>query len=905
MLCLPLLAIATPLTGTKTIGGTTPDYATFTAAVADLQTNGVGTGGVTFSVRSGTYNERITINPVTGASSGNPIIFVKESGTVTIAAAGTTATNCALVTLHGADWITFDGIDVQDIGTGTNLNKYGYLLNSHTDNYGASHNTIQNLHITLQRTTANCVGIALLSTFNAPEGDNYNKLLNLKISNCQIGVRLDGDYITMSNYNEVGSTSTDVADANRFVIGSGGADDIRATGLYIHGQNNLIVHDIDVCNVTNLTAQPAFGVRFGDIGMGSQSNMGVCDFYRNRIYNISSRSSNTTIGVTKGISFEELGGYLTVYHIYDNFMWNLQSRNNGTGSANTLAVIGISSTDYDDFLMITKYHIIDHNTILLNLASYRTHCASTVMYLMPGTNDIHNNIIANITPNPAGGNNHTAMQDWAYLLGMGIVRYDYNLYYLSSTNPCLGITWPCDDRDPVSIEYTLAEWQVAPLNHVGEPNDPGRILDPHSIAGNPLFVNEDTAATDLHIQTNSGSPANNAATVVTWITTDIDGQTRSVTTPDIGADEGNFEIDYTQPQSNNSGPGNSNSWVPTLPPDPALPGGTHPAVNIAFPPAVEGTNPTSVTVRRDTPDNAINNWGVDRTQMTLALPGASSLNRVWEISETGGSNFMATILLYFVAADLPAGITDPVNQITEAKSKHGTNPWMTYPCVVTGPDGDGVYTATISGVSQFSVWGLHSNQVLPVEMTSFTAVAGNRRVTLRWRTETETNNDHYVLYRSTNAAMRGDVVAQVAGHGTTVTAHNYMFTDTRVQNGMTYYYRISDVDIQGVEELHPMVVHATPSIIATDIPTEFALVGNYPNPFNSSTTIQFAVPVKSEIRIDVFNTNGEFVGNVVTGTFNVGFHSVNWNANLLNSGTYFYRLTSGKTTVTKKLVFMK
>src|SRR5258708_2519593 len=77
-LCLVILLYsntiaAAPLTGTKTIGGTAPDYTSFISAVVDLNLNGVGTGGVTFLLRDGNYAGSITIQ-VTGTQA-NPIVF--------------------------------------------------------------------------------------------------------------------------------------------------------------------------------------------------------------------------------------------------------------------------------------------------------------------------------------------------------------------------------------------------------------------------------------------------------------------------------------------------------------------------------------------------------------------------------------------------------------------------------------------------------------------------------------------------------------------------------------------------------------------------------------------------------------------------------------------------------------
>lgn len=132
-----------PLTGTKTIGGTSPDYATFTDALTALQLYGVGSGGVTFSVRPGVYSEQLVVLPISGTSMSNPVIFQRESDAVTVSVAGTSLTTDAAIKLFGCDWVTFDGINVQDAGTSSdNYLEYGYQVMNQTGANGATNNTI-------------------------------------------------------------------------------------------------------------------------------------------------------------------------------------------------------------------------------------------------------------------------------------------------------------------------------------------------------------------------------------------------------------------------------------------------------------------------------------------------------------------------------------------------------------------------------------------------------------------------------------------------------------------------------------------------------------------------------------------------------------------------------------------
>ena len=75
------------------------------------------------------------------------------------------------------------------------------------------------------------------------------------------------------------------------------------------------------------------------------------------------------------------------------------------------------------------------------------------------------------------------------------------------------------------------------------------------------------------------------------------------------------------------------------------------------------------------------------------------------------------------------------------------------------------------------------------------------------------------------------------------------------------------------------------------IPTVFSLSQNYPNPFNPSTTIRYGVPVRSHVRLILYNVIGQEVGQLADEEVSPGFHAVIWNAPVA-SGVYFYRMTA-------------
>jgi hypothetical protein len=80
------------------------------------------------------------------------------------------------------------------------------------------------------------------------------------------------------------------------------------------------------------------------------------------------------------------------------------------------------------------------------------------------------------------------------------------------------------------------------------------------------------------------------------------------------------------------------------------------------------------------------------------------------------------------------------------------------------------------------------------------------------------------------------------------------------------------------------------------LPSDFQLLQNHPNPFNPSTTIEYDVPVSSEVHLAVYSPLGKLVAVLVDGQVREGRHSVVWNSSTygvdLPSGIYMYRLTA-------------
>jgi hypothetical protein len=90
-----------------------------------------------------------------------------------------------------------------------------------------------------------------------------------------------------------------------------------------------------------------------------------------------------------------------------------------------------------------------------------------------------------------------------------------------------------------------------------------------------------------------------------------------------------------------------------------------------------------------------------------------------------------------------------------------------------------------------------------------------------------------------------------------------------------------------------------------DVPSDYVLGNNYPNPFNPSTTITFSLPEAANVKLTVINAIGQKVAELVKDNLEAGNHSITFNAENLNSGIYFYKLQVEKFVSVKNMILLK
>ena len=112
----------------------------------------------------------------------------------------------------------------------------------------------------------------------------------------------------------------------------------------------------------------------------------------------------------------------------------------------------------------------------------------------------------------------------------------------------------------------------------------------------------------------------------------------------------------------------------------------------------------------------------------------------------------------------------------------------------------------------------------------------------------------------------------------------YKFTDTEIEQSGKYYYRLKQIDNDGIFEYSDVVT------VEVGIPDNFYLSQNYPNPFNPETRIDYTLPERQFVSLKVYNLLGELVSEIIIEEKEPGSYSVTFDASNLFSRIYVYRL---------------
>lgn len=302
-------ATTLPLQGTYTIGGTSPDYATFSAAVSDLNNMGI-LGPVTFMVRNGTYEEHFELFSVTGVSPTDTILFQSESGDSTKVILTFNAVSSPedyLVKLTGADYITFKRMTLA-------------MANSS--------------YSTVIRINGNVNNLNLLNNIISGDNDAYSSLIYSGDGNITDNVLISNNYILEGGY-----------------------------GINLNGNNSTFSRNVRIIN-NILDSQNDYGIYLEDQDGPSiiDNQISSSDNY---FYGISLNDCDNNLLVARNNITNNQTTYAGIYLYYCNGTLLKQGAiiNNYVGLSGTSYVTGIS-------LSSSEYQNISYNSVHISSTYY-------------------------------------------------------------------------------------------------------------------------------------------------------------------------------------------------------------------------------------------------------------------------------------------------------------------------------------------------------------------------------------------------------------------------------------------------------------------------------------------------------------------------------------------------------
>jgi len=546
-----LLASSFPVTGTGSFNiGSSLNSSITVGSGGDYPTL-TGTGGLFEAINNGglaantiaeiistpiTETGAVALNAVAYGCTPNRTLTIRPQAGMAAVLSGTSgAAVSALVKLNGADYVTIDGLNTGGASllienTSVTDGTAVIWLASQGDNNGATNNIIRNISIKAGVNMATAAtatyGIVIagntlsgsLSSISAGDDNDNNRIEGNTITKVRYGLYIRGGSTTDPN---MGTVITN----NIFGPVAFGAESIGKGAIVVREENGIQITNNLIQNVGGDFANTSAGTDRVGISIATDAvwppttvlvtNAVVTN---NTITNIIEERTFSAVGI---ILAGTDGTNVTNNIVANNMISSVRS--NGTLGDQSVG-LGIRAGNGDKvvFNTINLFGDLDPGSVVATSGS----SAGVIVSSNTAVTNLvlKNNIISVDLTSNTSTLKHYVIVAPAAAFAWGTGGLDYNLYYFPTSNTQMAQGGIGTSATTYTTVNTLADWKI-----VFTPNQ-----DANSIGNiQPIFV----SATDLHLVPGANSAIDNLGTPITGVTVDIDGNTRNVSTPDMGADE--------------------------------------------------------------------------------------------------------------------------------------------------------------------------------------------------------------------------------------------------------------------------------------------------------------------------------------------------------------------------------
>jgi hypothetical protein len=192
-----------------------------------------------------------------------------------------------------------------------------------------------------------------------------------------------------------------------------------------------------------------------------------------------------------------------------------------------------------------------------------------------------------------------------------------------------------------------------------------------------------------------------------------------------------------------------------------------------------------------------------------------------------------------------------------------------------------------------------------VELSEFTASAGNGEIILSWRTASETDNYQWLLERSTKPDNGFSTIAVIEASNNP-NGQTYSFSDNTAAPLTDYYYRLGDKDVSGnITWNGPVLVTSKGEMI-----TSVSLAPSCPNPSRGQATIRYTLPRPAQMSLRLYDITGRLIRTLASGYQAGGSYAAPWDGKdesgrEVSSGIYLYQLRTGSTVLNGRLTMIR